>query len=265
MFDGDVHRAPALGAVAGGGAARRRRARSSSSSCPHAARAGVRGGLACAAGASSAQRPSAPSCRACWSTSPGRRIGVALAFARAPRGDARRGRAAAPRAARGRGPRGGRARRRRAASRWACCRTCGALARTHPALRVAGCIEPARTVGGDFYDCFMLDGTGVYSSSSATFRARACRRPSSWRCRRRSSRAPRCARDGRRRRPHRMPPRDRPRQPRAALRHGVRRRSSTWRPASSSTATPATSRRTSSPPARARSACRTPAGRRCAP
>jgi len=38
----------------------------------------------------------------------------------------------------------------------------GALARAHPALEVAGFIEPARTVGGDFYDCVPLDRRRVY-------------------------------------------------------------------------------------------------------
>lgn len=38
----------------------------------------------------------------------------------------------------------------------------GALARSHPALEVAGFIEPARTVGGDFYDCMPLDRRRVY-------------------------------------------------------------------------------------------------------
>jgi len=38
----------------------------------------------------------------------------------------------------------------------------GSLARDLPALEVAGFIEPARTVGGDFYDCVRLDRKRVY-------------------------------------------------------------------------------------------------------
>jgi serine phosphatase RsbU (regulator of sigma subunit) len=38
----------------------------------------------------------------------------------------------------------------------------GALTRSLPALEVAGFIEPARTVGGDFYDCVPLDRKRVY-------------------------------------------------------------------------------------------------------
>lgn len=38
----------------------------------------------------------------------------------------------------------------------------GSLTRALPALEVAGFIEPARTVGGDFYDCVQLDRKRVY-------------------------------------------------------------------------------------------------------
>jgi len=38
----------------------------------------------------------------------------------------------------------------------------GSLTRDLPALEVAGFIEPARTVGGDFYDCVRLDRKRVY-------------------------------------------------------------------------------------------------------
>ena len=38
----------------------------------------------------------------------------------------------------------------------------GALGRAHPTLELAGFIEPARTVGGDFYDCVPLDRRRVY-------------------------------------------------------------------------------------------------------
>ncbi len=38
----------------------------------------------------------------------------------------------------------------------------GSLSRTLPALEVGGFIEPARTVGGDFYDCVQLDARRAY-------------------------------------------------------------------------------------------------------
>lgn len=38
----------------------------------------------------------------------------------------------------------------------------GALSRTLPGLEIAGFLEPARTVGGDFYDCVPLDTGRVY-------------------------------------------------------------------------------------------------------
>jgi CHASE2 domain-containing sensor protein/serine phosphatase RsbU (regulator of sigma subunit) len=38
----------------------------------------------------------------------------------------------------------------------------GSLSRSLPALEVAGFVEPARTVGGDFYDCVPIDASRVY-------------------------------------------------------------------------------------------------------
>jgi adenylate cyclase len=38
----------------------------------------------------------------------------------------------------------------------------GSLSRSLPALEIAGFVEPARTVGGDFYDCVPIDASRVY-------------------------------------------------------------------------------------------------------
>ena len=45
----------------------------------------------------------------------------------------------------------------RGASRWGCCRIRRRRSATIARYGVAALLEPARTVGGDFYDCFMVD------------------------------------------------------------------------------------------------------------
>ena len=53
-----------------------------------------------------------------------------------------------------------------------------------PRVDLDALLEPARSVGGDFYDAMMIGEIGS-GSPSATSPARACRPPCSWRCRRR--------------------------------------------------------------------------------
>ena len=56
-------------------------------------------------------------------------------------------------------------------------------------------LEPAREVGGDLYDFFILDADRLFFLIGDVS-ARACRAASSWRSARRSTRAPRCAAHG---------------------------------------------------------------------
>ena len=50
----------------------------------------------------------------------------------------------------------------RGASRWACCPIPRRLFAGERRFEVAALLEPARTVGGDFYDCFMIDDRHLF-------------------------------------------------------------------------------------------------------
>ena len=129
-----------------------------------------------------------------------------------------------------------------------------------PLRRSPTLLEPARTVGGDFFDCFMVDARSLFfvvadvsgkGLPAALFMAAVQVAP---------SRARRCAaatvgdvltaRAGG----------DRAREPGAAVRHRVRRPRSTCRPACWSSPTPGTSRRSCAPPAARRERLGTPGG-----
>ena len=77
-------------------------------------------------------------------------------------GLARGGAAPAPAAARAGRAHGRRARRRQAHPDGAAARSARGLRGASGASDVAALLEPARTVGGDFYDCFMLDDRRLF-------------------------------------------------------------------------------------------------------
>ena len=126
-------------------------------------------------------RPARVPAQACVLDVAGPALGALRGVRRPARRDARRSRPPAPRCCARRRRASPASSKRRAASRWACCPCRASLFAGEARFALDALLEPARTVGGDFYDCFMVDAESPVLRGGRRLGQGAARRAFSWR------------------------------------------------------------------------------------